>query len=231
VSVAVIVASLVIAYGTGGANPRYTQFVVLIGYLFCGGILLSEVRSSAFSFLLAVPICMGFLVFRPSDPVKWYAQYCGDMVARITRPLPYDYPTAQQIQTIQSVQASMTPGSRALVCVASPFLLDFQRNRLFIVDFPRAASPAPGIPDERNVAGFVRYLRRQGIRYIVYGYADEAGFTDALVESRLRLPWFPPWGRALNKQVPIFHRQLMAVGARWPRVYDDGKTFVVDLSG
>jgi hypothetical protein len=49
-----------------------------------------------------------------------------------------------------------------------PVLLDQARNPVFIADVPGAASPPPGMPIFDGAAGISRYLREQGIDYVIY---------------------------------------------------------------
>jgi hypothetical protein len=221
VIVAVILGSIVTTYATGGvAIARYTQPLFLVAYLLCGGILLACLPRHRF--LIAAGICLGLATFRSAVANVGYLQYCSAMINSATPP------DETPVQDVRQMQDSMAPGSAALVCMSTPYLLDFRRNRLFVVDFPRAASPDPGFPPPGDDLQFVQYLRAQSIRYVVYGYADEASFPESLIAARLPDPEFTPWQRALNRQVPIFHNQLRSIAARWPKIYDDGRMFVVD---
>jgi hypothetical protein len=66
------------------------------------------------------------------------------------------------------LQAAVPPGATMLVLLDQPYLLDFSRNRIFNLDMPGLASPAPGIPCFRGPEPVADYLTRLGIRYVAF---------------------------------------------------------------
>jgi hypothetical protein len=68
----------------------------------------------------------------------------------------------------QAAQALVPAGRRVLVCSDDPFLFDLQRNPIWNIDMPNAASPEPGLPFEKPPEEMRRYFRDQGIEYVIF---------------------------------------------------------------
>lgn len=136
--------------------------------------------------------------------------------------------TDEERWTYRTLQGAVPEGAAVLARIDRPFLLDFQRNPVFIIDWPGGASPPPGLPlhEGDRVADF---LLAQGIRYVMYSYANEAGFSRAAVERRLA-PDGHPWIRSLTENTLLFQDHLMALAGRRRVVWDDGHHFVLDLA-
>jgi FtsH-binding integral membrane protein len=134
-------------------------------------------------------------------------------------------------QLEQRMQAAVPPGAPLLVMIDRPYLLDFARNPIEILDEPGAASPAPGIPLTEGAEKVALYLRAQGIRYVGFVRPDKA---VSPIYSRAQ------WLGMLNGSAPLWHAtapfNLAAfdvVGQfaqRHRRLYDDGRLVLVDLA-
>jgi hypothetical protein len=255
VGLAVLAGSLVMTYATGAVAPtRYNQPLFLLAYLVCAAFALGRMRNWRTLLPATLLVTAGFVAFRLPPPtgssipegafnrVAGYCQLGGGQpsanyfrdfaaaVAQIANGQPLPFAPNQRAASARRMQDSMAPGTTAVVRTDQPFLLNFARNRLFIADYA-AASPAPGLPlDSKDSQRWVDYYRSQSVRYLVYAYATEAGFPAARIKLMLENPRYSPWQRALVRPVPAFHEQLLAIAARWPRVYDDGNTVVVDLA-
>jgi len=68
----------------------------------------------------------------------------------------------------KKMQAAVPPGEKFLAVLAHPFALDYQRNGVFNIDVPGAASPAPGMPFFKGAKALKAYLIGQSIRHIAY---------------------------------------------------------------
>ncbi|MBM3300406.1 MAG: hypothetical protein FJY85_10665, partial [Deltaproteobacteria bacterium] len=140
---------------------------------------------------------------------------------------PSQAPVNLEAGRLRSMQASIPEGEPIFVWISKPFLLDFKRNYVFNVDVPGAASLAPGLPWEGPSERIAHYLRSMSIRYLVYSYADGGGFPpfknmDWLRDQRIGL-------RAATRIATAFQKNLETLGRTYPRVYDDGYLFVLDL--
>jgi hypothetical protein len=73
------------------------------------------------------------------------------------------------IADYREAQLLVPEGRRILVCGDFPFLLDYARNPIWIIDMPNAASPAPGLPFHKPPEETKRYLRSLGVEYLIFG--------------------------------------------------------------
>lgn len=128
------------------------------------------------------------------------------------------------------MQAAVPRGARLLVMIDRPFLLDFARNPIELLDQPGAASPWPGIPLAEGEDKVTAYLRARGIRYFAFVRPDKA-------ESPLysRAQWIgmaaggaPLWHATAPINLATFDI-VDRLAQRGPRLYDDGRMVVVDL--
>jgi hypothetical protein len=137
--------------------------------------------------------------------------------------------SAQEAQRMRDAQNSVPEGDVILERVSKPFLLDFARNRVFIVDYPGGASPPPGMPFQRGPEALSSYLMERSIRYVMYSYRDEAQFSHAQYVERLG-PHGHPWIRSEAEHTFDFQDSLSLLGSSRRRRYDDGDLFLLDLS-
>jgi hypothetical protein len=129
------------------------------------------------------------------------------------------------------MQAAVPPMARLLVMIDRPYLLDFARNPIEILDEPGAASPAPGIPLVEGAEKVALYLRAHGIRYVGFVRPDRA---VSPLYSRAQ------WLGMLNGSAPLWHATapfnlaafdvLGQFAQHHRRLYDDGQLVVVDLA-
>src|SRR5256886_7684645 len=59
-------------------------------------------------------------------------------------------------------------GARVAALVDDPWLLDFSRNSIALLDFPGAAAPAPGLPSFTDAEHWRAYFVAEGIRYVAF---------------------------------------------------------------
>ena len=91
------------------------------------------------------------------------------------------------------------PAGETLVChLEKPYLLNFNRNPVYIVDWAGGQSPPPGMPFFKGSEALADYLTAQGLRYLAYSYANQAAFTRQEYGDRLG-PDAHPWIRSESK--------------------------------
>src|SRR5262249_27314479 len=86
----------------------------------------------------------------------------------------------------------------------------------------------PGMPYFEGSEALAEYLTANSIRYVAYDYATEVGYTWRGFSSRLKHPNVFP--RTISQLTFDFQASLAQLGERRKRIYDDGSTFVLDLS-
>jgi hypothetical protein len=127
------------------------------------------------------------------------------------------------------MQAAVPLGAPLLVMIDRPYLLDFARNPIVLLDQPGSASPAPGIPLTAGPEPVARYLRAQGIRYLAFVRSDRAVsplYNRAQWQSLASAA--PLWRATAPVNLAAFDDLGRLASARRP-LYDDGILVVVDL--
>jgi hypothetical protein len=128
------------------------------------------------------------------------------------------------------MQQAVPAGAVLLTRLEFPFVLDFRRNRVFIVDSPGGSSPPPGMPSFEGGEPLARYLCARSVRYVAYSYRTEVGFTRKEYGYRLGFgPETDPLSRAEARHTLDFQANLVELGGSRLRIFDDGDVFVLDL--
>ncbi|HLK93297.1 MAG TPA: hypothetical protein VKZ18_25625 [Polyangia bacterium] len=131
----------------------------------------------------------------------------------------------------QKMQAAVPPGAPLLVMIDRPFLLDFARNPIEILDQPGGASPPPGIPFVQGSEAVAGYLRARGFRY--FGFVRP---EKAVTPPYSRQQWVnyqsggPPLWKATAPYMLAAFDVVGQLAQHQHRVYDDGTLVVVDLA-
>jgi hypothetical protein len=126
------------------------------------------------------------------------------------------------------MQAAVPEGATLLARLEYPFLLDFRRNVVYIVDYPGGSSPPPGMPFFQGGESLGEYLCRQGLRYVAYSYSAEAGFPKKIYRARL-IPGMDPWIRMQAQHTLDFQRSLGELSRTRSVIFDNGDVYVLDL--
>jgi hypothetical protein len=130
---------------------------------------------------------------------------------------------------LQAMQAAVPPGALLLVRLHRPYLLDYRRNPIWVLDFPGAASPPPGLPFREGGESLARYLGAQGVRYVAFTYRTGVFYSpDKHTPSNMGFP--VPWLRPYNEFAFAVTADLTELGQTRQRLFDDGSVFVIDLA-
>ena len=129
-----------------------------------------------------------------------------------------------------ALQQAVPVGATILTRLEKPFLLDFKRNIILIVDYPGAQSLPPGMPFFHGGEALGAYLKDKDIRYVAYSYAKEAGFSRKTKEYADRLALSKhPWERTEAQHTFDFQDNLMELSKTKKIIYNDKSMFVLDL--
>lgn len=126
------------------------------------------------------------------------------------------------------MQNSIPLGRVVLAQVEAPFLLDFSRNQIWVMDYPGSAGPQPlpyqGVPEDLAV-----YFRDHHIRYIMHSY--QAWLTRRESEYYINFELNPAydWNRVMAKREFLVNNQMLSLSRIYPVIYDDGRDRVIDL--
>jgi len=136
---------------------------------------------------------------------------------------------ARQEPLLKAMQASVPVAVPLMTRIERPFLLDFTRNHIYVIDWPGHASLPPGMPFFMGPEPLAAYLIQIGVRYVAYDYATEAGYSRKDWEGRLK-GTNHLWERTVITHMFDFHDNLRALGVTRDRIFDDGERFVIDLA-
>ena len=127
----------------------------------------------------------------------------------------------------RKAQYSVPLGETILVRIRMPFLLDFKRNKIFIVD-QLIMGLEPGMPVFKGGNAVGDYLISKGVRFVIYVYGGRENDDETRTFKKYmhtRDTWIKQEYTFMNK----FQEDLDELGVLKKRIYDDGKIFVVDL--
>lgn len=71
-------------------------------------------------------------------------------------------------KAIADMQHAIPTGARAAVMIDDPWLLDFARNDLAVLDLPGFVAPRPGLPSFTDAEHWRSYFVGRGIRYVAF---------------------------------------------------------------
>ncbi len=135
----------------------------------------------------------------------------------------------EEVDRYTKMFQAIPPSETILTRLEKPFLLDFSRQRIFIVDIPGEASLPPGMPFFKGSEALADYLISKSIRYVAYSYASEAGFSQESYQWMLNPQRASIWYRNEARYTFNFQDNLKQLGETRKRIYDDGENFVLDL--
>jgi hypothetical protein len=129
-----------------------------------------------------------------------------------------------EVAAYERLQESVPRGEVILTRLEKPFLLNFKRNTVFVVDYA-VASPPPGMPLREGGEALARYLTSQSTRYVAYSYTGEAARRAVMGHDQ-----YSPFTLNQIERTFDFEDDLEQLSRTRRHVYDDGRSFVLDLS-
>ncbi len=129
-----------------------------------------------------------------------------------------------------ALQNSIPSGEILLVQVPSPFMLDYSRNLIYVMDCPGNAGPRPGPPFNQNAEALAQYLRDNHIRYLAHAYSqwNQQKFDPYFIDSCLNAAG--EWGRTLATRQLLVNEQMLELAKNYRVIFDDQQNRVIDLS-
>jgi hypothetical protein len=128
-----------------------------------------------------------------------------------------------------AMQHAIPTDAPVLATVGDPFLLDFRTHAISLADYSGTASLPPGWPSPQDSEALARYLLAHHLRYLVYSYADFAGFdreAPHVIADTSRTQWIHSQARIVLRS----HQQYAELARTRTRLYDDGRMYVLDLA-
>ncbi|GEM_PF-2017307 len=217
--------------GKGGhiryAAPLWKSGILFVFILYCQTDWKSKWQASPGLYkglglgLLGVLVFQLFTVrtelFKVVNTYQTYRQTMGN----------YFSPTAGQAQ-MQKMQNAIPAGEKVFVRLSKPHLLDFQRNVIFVSDFPNMSGPDNCFEAEAGPEIIQKYFLSQGIRYIAYSFINEAGFQKEFFQKHQSVK-NRGWQES-TRRVYAFQNELEKMMTQYEHTYKDQAFVVLDLA-
>lgn len=214
----------------GFAISHYTfAFLLPITIILLAGMLRRHTDESEYAHKVSLPIAILILGMLIGAGLQLFFQTQKETLGFLSASIKAE-PLLDESKKMQykNLQESVPVGETILVRLNDNYALDFNRNQIFIADYPGGASLPPGMPFFQGPQTLVDYLISQNIFFIAYSYKDQAYFTYEEYGHRLQ-PSMNAWIRTEAEHTFDFQDNLMSIGADYQRIYDDGTHFVIDL--
>lgn len=236
-SIVIILLSCALTMTSAGSLTRYS-YVSLFGPIACLTIyvlfnlsfkeVISSGKKSIFNALVLI-LLFSFAAPQFLYTIKRSYRELTKVLLQSRSNTSYSYDFANEQLRIKLLQNSLPLGSTVLLRLDTPFLVDFSRGKFHVMDWPGNVGPKPGVPYAQKPEALAQYLREQGIQYVAYSYSNEALFSikDPELASRQNHP--NPWIRTQAVRTFAVQKQLQSLGNQYPRVFDNGQDFVIDL--
>jgi hypothetical protein len=230
---------------TPAGTIRYAYITLVIPVAFLGvsfiGVLKERIKPRLNSLLLKnrsglIPVLVTVIVVNIYHEIEnkggEYRSKFSGQISKLSTSALQDFDTdsphyQRQLTRIQKLQASIPEHAVILLRVDMPFLFDFSRNRIYVMDWPGSAGPLPGTPYLGEPEELAHYLRINKIRYVVYSYGNEALHSKKEFSERLQHP--SAWIRNLTARTFAVQDQLKQLAINYKVLYDNGNDFVLDL--
>ncbi|WP_158945944.1 hypothetical protein [Granulicella sp. S190] len=233
-SAAGLFATLLVGIGTGGDSVRRYNYPCIIPAMLLLYAVFSRRRNrapAARQWLLLQTLTILFIAY--TAITTWRQKFSNeyDQIPLGLKAGLRDTPIVPATVTAEyaAVQRSIPTGGGVLITVNNPFLFDFRTHNMSIADYPGAASLPPGWPSHGDGEDLARYLLANHLRYLVYSYADFAGF-DAGAPHVIADPTRTQWIHSEARITLRSHQQYAELAKTRRTLYDDGQMYVLDLA-
>ncbi|MFH1811753.1 MAG: hypothetical protein ABIJ09_23640 [Pseudomonadota bacterium] len=139
-----------------------------------------------------------------------------------------------QPETVRRGQQATPAGATIMAVLSHPYLLDFKRNVIVVVDHAGSASPPPGMPLKGTAEELASYLRQQHIDYLLYSYSDEAKYGRGMKTIAKRLHYrgtpYNDRTRVLAENNCRFRDLIGELEKQYPVRFKDDYSLLIDLS-
>lgn len=227
-SLVTFISIFLLGYATGGyAVNRYTfalvfpvVLVLLARYIQANNIIYSSRR--VFIGILILGLLLGSSIesfFANQKPILENIQFARQHTSLVSE---------KELLEFKEMQSTIPEKEKVLVRLNKNFVLNFNRNEVYIVDYPGASSLPPGMPFHKGENALAEYLISHSIYYVAYSYKDQAMFTRGQFGNRLDMT-MNSWIRTEAEHTFLFQDDLEKLGKTRKRIYDNGTNFVLDL--
>ena len=130
-------------------------------------------------------------------------------------------------QSTLGIQLKTEPGKAIFAWISTPLHLDFARNKIFMVMEPGLTNPWLNLPLNGDSVEMAQFLKRQGIRYIMWEYQG-TGMKYPWDYERMLLSPYPIYRRLAERN--LYMRELLtSIMADGPYLYLENGIVLFDL--
>ncbi|MHB1959519.1 MAG: hypothetical protein ACYCO5_10880 [Acidobacteriaceae bacterium] len=160
--------------------------------------------------------------------VRWESAHYGDA---LRASLTHQCLSSPSISAeYRAIGTAIPANATVLENVAYPFLFHDEAHKIFLLDWPGAAGPAPGWPFGKDAAAMAQYLQRSSVRYVAYDYRYAEWFDARSCQAMERPQRYSAELYVLLWMSVLAHNQLDRLQTSYRSIYDDGKIAMIDLN-
>lgn len=125
-------------------------------------------------------------------------------------------------------QQLVPAGEQLIAQVEAPFLFDYRRNQIWVMDYPGSAGPEP-LPHQGTPEDLAQYLRKHNIRYIAHSYQAWLKRKESEYFIKYELNPSYDWNKGMVQRELRVNNQMLSLSQMYRVIYDDGRDRVIDL--
>ncbi len=138
------------------------------------------------------------------------------------------FPSKNGASNYLELQNSLPVNAQLLTVTSHPYLHDFKRNKIFVMDYPGNAGPYPGVPFQESHEQLAKYLSSNDIRYVAHSYAEAINLKKN-VDLKFAERSEDVWMKNLVLRNYLVNEQLLLFRDTFETIFDDGQIRVFDL--
>ena len=136
--------------------------------------------------------------------------------------------TNAKLNSYKKIQLSIPDHASVITQTTNPYLFDFSRNQIYVMDYPGNAGLKPGTPFAASPADLATYFRVNNICYVVHSYFNwEQQRNDQRFLSDMNSTY--AWNRNLSTRSYLINEQLMGFNNLFVVIYDNGNDRVFNI--
>jgi hypothetical protein len=146
------------------------------------------------------------------------------------------------VELILQAQKRVPEGERIITKIGKPFLFDFLKNSIYVIDWPHGSSLPPGMPYQEGGEALARYFVSRSIKFIIFDHGVEGdawypGGDDVRCRDQVQAAEVIKqsgggtfaWECAMDLVTADFKRNLIELMKSGRNTYDNGEIVVLEL--
>lgn len=126
------------------------------------------------------------------------------------------------------LQDSIPTGALLLSVTSEPHLFNFEKNTIYVMDYPGNAGPKPGIPLQNNYMDLAKYFISNDVQYVAHSYKSAEGIENDPNFS-IAMNSEDKWMKNLFSRNLQVNKALLSFNENFNTIFDNGEIRVFDL--